>query len=105
MTIRLRLSDPVPRQAGNTVRVVYDGQGGVTTAGGAGAVLSDCFTAAGFTVPAFSQPVTVPGRAPTARTRSATIAAPTAYQSTRRKGGGRGYEPPQRRGFRRAPIT
>ncbi|OLB67445.1 MAG: hypothetical protein AUI10_00135, partial [Actinobacteria bacterium 13_2_20CM_2_72_6] len=35
MTIRLRLSDPVPRQAGNTVRVVYDGQGGVTTAGGA----------------------------------------------------------------------
>src|SRR5437870_548283 len=29
----------------------------VTTAGGAGAVLSDCFTAAGFTVPAFSQPL------------------------------------------------
>jgi Concanavalin A-like lectin/glucanases superfamily/PA14 domain/Glycosyl hydrolases family 2, sugar binding domain/Glycosyl hydrolases family 2/Glycosyl hydrolases family 2, TIM barrel domain len=33
-TILLRLSEPVPRRAGGTVRVVYDGSGGITTADG-----------------------------------------------------------------------
>jgi hypothetical protein len=33
-TLLLRLANPVPRQAGNSVRAVYDGQGGLTTASG-----------------------------------------------------------------------
>ncbi|MGC9665097.1 LamG-like jellyroll fold domain-containing protein [Planosporangium sp. 12N6] len=35
-TVLLRLAEPVPRQAGNTIRVAYDGQGGITGGGGAG---------------------------------------------------------------------
>jgi hypothetical protein len=35
-TILLHLADPVPRQAGNTVRAVYDGRGGITTVDGTG---------------------------------------------------------------------
>nr|WP_240948163.1 LamG-like jellyroll fold domain-containing protein [Planosporangium mesophilum] len=35
-TVALRLSEPIPRQAGNGIRAVYDGQGGVTTTGGSG---------------------------------------------------------------------
>jgi len=33
-TILVRLADPIPRQAGGTVRAIYDGQGGITTAAG-----------------------------------------------------------------------